>query len=67
MRKRLEMRFLPILDFAEMKPQALQEAYRKIARIDWGWDFNIEKDFIIFLNPAYIFAEKIVILKRVKY
>ena len=26
MRKRLEMRFLPILDFAEMKPQALQEA-----------------------------------------
>ena len=42
MRTRLEMRFLPILGFAEMKPQALQEAYRKIARIDWGRDFYIE-------------------------
>lgn len=67
MRTRLEMRFLPILGLAEMKPQALQEAYRKIARIDWGRDFYIEKNLIILLNSVYIFSEQIVILQRVKY
>ena len=55
MRTRLEMRFLPILGFAEMKPQALQE------------DFYIEKNLIILLNSVYIFSEQIVILQRVKY
>lgn len=54
MRKRLEMRFLPILGFAEMKPQALRSIIFAKLRVSTEVETSI-------------FSEQIVILQRVKY